>query len=81
MSETNDNKPLSGLPIDLRGKRAFIAGVANNNGYGGGMSPAKAALESDTHVLAFKAGRKHKVKVNTISTEPLRSRAAKAIGY
>ncbi|KAH9558461.1 hypothetical protein CY35_06G010000 [Sphagnum magellanicum] len=28
-------------------------------GYGGGMSSAKAALESDTRVLAFEAGRKH----------------------
>ncbi len=27
-------------------------------GYGGGMSSAKAALESDTRVLAFEAGRK-----------------------
>ncbi|KAJ4705575.1 Enoyl-[acyl-carrier-protein] reductase [Melia azedarach] len=50
-------------------------------GYGGGMSSAKAALESDTHVLAFEAGRKHKVRVNTISAGPLRSRAAKAIGF
>src|SRR5262249_42656425 len=28
-------------------------------GYGGGMSSAKAALESDTRVLAYEAGRKH----------------------
>ncbi|KAF3787810.1 Enoyl-[acyl-carrier-protein] reductase NADH, partial [Nymphaea thermarum] len=49
--------------------------------YGGGMSSAKAALESDTRVLAFEAGRKHKVRVNTISAGPLRSRAAKAIGF
>jgi len=50
-------------------------------GYGGGMSSAKAALESDTRVLAFEAGRKHRVRVNTISAGPLRSRAAKAIGF
>ncbi|KAB1226696.1 Enoyl-[acyl-carrier-protein] reductase [NADH], chloroplastic [Morella rubra] len=50
-------------------------------GYGGGMSSAKAALESDTRVLAFEAGRKHKIRVNTISAGPLRSRAAKAIGF
>ncbi|KAL4568604.1 hypothetical protein LXL04_024219 [Taraxacum kok-saghyz] len=50
-------------------------------GYGGGMSPAKAALESDTKVLEFEAGRKHKVRVNTISAGPLRSRAAKSIGF
>ena len=50
-------------------------------GYGGGMSSAKAALESDTKVLAYEAGRKHKVRVNTISAGPLGSRAAKAIGF
>ncbi|KAK8635076.1 hypothetical protein V6N13_022954 [Hibiscus sabdariffa] len=189
MSKASDNKPLSGLPIDLRGKRAFIAGVADDNGYGWaiaksldaigaeilvgtwvpaltifksslrrgkfdesrvfpdgslmeitkvypmdvvydshedvpedvskrlletsrngylaalsasrgasisityiaskriipeygrGMSSAKAALESDTRVMAFEAGRKHKVRVNTISAGPLRSRVAKAIGF
>ncbi|KAE8720836.1 reductase [Hibiscus syriacus] len=174
MSESSENKPVSGLPIDLKGKRAFIAGVADDNGYGwaiakslaaagaeilvgssnwtvkevaesvkqnfgsidilvhslangpevskplletsrngylaalsassysyvsllkhfvplmnpgmsscgygGGMSSAKAALESDTRVLAFEAGRKHKIRVNTISAGPLRS-AAKAIGF
>jgi enoyl-[acyl-carrier protein] reductase I len=50
-------------------------------GYGGGMSSAKAALESDTRVLAFEAGRKWGVRVNTISAGPLGSRAAKAIGF
>jgi enoyl-[acyl-carrier protein] reductase I len=49
-------------------------------GYGGGMSSAKAALESDTRVLAFEAGRKFNVRVNTISAGPLASRAASAIG-
>ena len=49
-------------------------------GYGGGMSSAKAALESDTRTLAFEAGRKYKVRVNTISAGPLASRAASAIG-
>lgn len=49
-------------------------------GYGGGMSSAKAALESDTRTLAFEAGRKFKVRVNTISAGPLASRAASAIG-
>ncbi|PWA34909.1 enoyl-ACP reductase 2 [Artemisia annua] len=75
-------------------------------GYGGGMSSAKAALESDTkvsthisnirsfiqvllsfshynkraQVLAFEAGRKHRIRVNTISAGSLRSRAAKATG-
>lgn len=50
-------------------------------GYGGGMSSAKAALESDTRVLAYEAGRKFKIRVNTISAGPLGSRAAKAIGF
>ncbi|HET7551045.1 MAG TPA: enoyl-[acyl-carrier-protein] reductase [Gemmatimonadaceae bacterium] len=49
-------------------------------GYGGGMSSAKAALESDTRVLAYEAGRKYGVRVNTISAGPLASRAASAIG-
>jgi enoyl-[acyl-carrier protein] reductase I len=49
-------------------------------GYGGGMSSAKAALESDTRTLAFEAGRKHGLRVNTISAGPLASRAARAIG-
>merc|ERR1712146_837181 len=49
-------------------------------GYGGGMSSAKAQLESDTRVLAFEAGRKYGVRVNTISAGPLKSRAATAIG-
>lgn len=49
-------------------------------GYGGGMSTAKAALESDTRVLAFEAGRRYGVRVNCISAGPLASRAARAIG-
>ncbi len=49
-------------------------------GYGGGMSSAKAALESDTRVLAFEAGRKYALRVNTISAGPYASRAASAIG-
>ncbi len=49
-------------------------------GYGGGMSSAKAALESDTRTLAFEAGRRFGIRVNTISAGPLASRAARAIG-
>jgi enoyl-[acyl-carrier protein] reductase I len=48
--------------------------------YGGGMSSAKAALESDTRVLAFEAGRRHGVRVNTISAGPYASRAASVTG-
>ncbi|MBM3193034.1 MAG: enoyl-[acyl-carrier-protein] reductase [Chlamydiae bacterium] len=50
-------------------------------GYGGGMSSAKAALESDTKTLAFEAGRAWQIRVNSISAGPLASRAAKAIGF
>src|SRR4029450_6196167 len=49
-------------------------------GYGGGMSSAKAALESDTRTLAFEAGRRFGVRGNTISAGALASRAASAIG-
>nr|GEX81831.1 enoyl-[acyl-carrier-protein] reductase [NADH], chloroplastic-like [Tanacetum cinerariifolium] len=59
----------------------YIAFERIISGYGGGMSSAKAAWESDTKVLAFEAGRKHRIRVNTISAGPLRSRAAKAIGF
>lgn len=48
-------------------------------GYGGGMSSAKAALESDTRVLAYEVGRKYGLRVNTISAGPFASRAASAI--
>ncbi len=50
-------------------------------GYGGGMSSAKAALESDTQVLAYEAGQKYGIRVNSISAGPFGSRAAKAIGF
>jgi enoyl-[acyl-carrier protein] reductase I len=59
----------------------YIASERIIPGYGGGMSSAKAALESDTRVLAYEAGRKGKIRVNTISAGPLGSRAAKAIGF
>ncbi|XP_021775944.1 enoyl-[acyl-carrier-protein] reductase [NADH] 1, chloroplastic-like [Chenopodium quinoa] len=59
----------------------YIASERIIPGYGGGMSSAKAALESDTKVMAFEAGRKRRIRVNTISAGPLRSRAAKAIGF
>ncbi len=58
----------------------YMAGERVVPGYGGGMSSAKAALESDTRVLAFEAGRKHGLRVNTISAGPYASRAASAIG-
>jgi enoyl-[acyl-carrier protein] reductase I len=58
----------------------YMAGERVIPGYGGGMSSAKAALESDTRVLAYEAGRKHGLRVNTISAGPFASRAASAIG-
>jgi enoyl-[acyl-carrier protein] reductase I len=59
---------------------SYIASERVIPGYGGGMSSAKAALESDTRVLAWEAGRKWNIRVNCISAGPLRSRAARAIG-
>ncbi|MBW3534040.1 MAG: enoyl-[acyl-carrier-protein] reductase [Gemmatimonadetes bacterium] len=58
----------------------YLAAERAIPGYGGGMSSAKAALESDTRTLAFEAGRRWGIRVNTISAGPLASRAAKAIG-
>merc|ERR1712129_624383 len=49
----------------------YIASEKVIPGYGGGMSSAKAQLESDTRVLAFEAGRKYGIRVNTISAGPL----------
>lgn len=59
---------------------SYMAGERVIPGYGGGMSSAKAALESDTRTLAYEAGRRHGVRVNTISAGPFASRAASAIG-
>jgi len=59
---------------------SYLAAERVIPGYGGGMSSAKAALEGDTRTLAFEAGRRFGVRVNTISAGPLASRAAKAIG-
>lgn len=51
------------------------------HGYGGGMNAAKAALESDTKYLAYQAGRRYGIRVNTISAGPYASRAASATGH
>jgi len=58
----------------------YMAGERVIPGYGGGMSSAKAALESDTRTLAYEAGRKYGMRINTISAGPYASRAASAIG-
>jgi enoyl-[acyl-carrier protein] reductase I len=59
---------------------SYMAGERVIPGYGGGMSTAKAALESDTRTLAYEAGRRHGLRINTISAGPYASRAASAIG-
>ncbi|CAM9852791.1 unnamed protein product [Pylaiella littoralis] len=68
--------PKGGSVVSL----TYIASEKVIPGYGGGMSSAKAQLESDTRVLAWEAGREYGVRVNTISAGPLKSRAASAIG-
>ncbi len=60
---------------------SYMASEKAIPGYGGGMSSAKAALESDTKALSFEAGRKWGLRINCLSAGPLRSRAAKAIGF
>ena len=60
---------------------SYLAGERVVPGYGGGMSSAKAALESDTRTLAFEAGRAYGHRVNVISAGPYASRAASAIGF
>ena len=70
-------------PIMKKGGAAlsltYIAAEKVIPGYGGGMSSAKSALESDTKVLAYECGQKFGIRVNTISAGPLKSRAATAI--
>ncbi len=68
--------PEGGAVVSL----TYLASERVIPGYGGGMSSAKAALESDTRTLAFEAGRRWGLRINTISAGPLASRAAKAIG-
>lgn len=60
---------------------SYLAAQRAVPGYGGGMSSAKAALESDTRVLAYEAGRAWGHRVNVISAGPYASRAASAIGF
>lgn len=60
---------------------SYMAAERAIPGYGGGMSSAKAALESDTRILAFEAGRKWGHRVNVISAGAFASRAASAIGF
>lgn len=69
------NEGGSALTLTYRASECIIPG------YGGGMSSAKASLESDTRLLAWEAGRKWNLRVNTISAGPWASRAARATGF
>lgn len=77
LSHIGPNMNIGGAALSL----TYIASERVIPGYGGGMSSAKAALESDTRTLAWEAGRLWKIRVNCISAGPLKSRAAKAIGF
>ncbi len=72
-------------PIMSKGGSAinltYLASERAVPGYGGGMSSAKAALESDTRTLAWEAGRKWNIRINSISAGALGSRAARAVGF
>lgn len=59
----------------------YLASQRTIPGYGGGMSSAKAALESDVRALAWELGRDRQLRINAISAGPLKSRAASAIGF
>lgn len=59
---------------------SYLAAAQVIPGYGGGMSSAKAALESDTRYLAYQAGRRYGIRINTISAGPVATRAASATG-
>jgi enoyl-[acyl-carrier protein] reductase I len=59
---------------------SYLAAERVIPGYGGGMSSAKAALESDARVLAYEAGRRWGHRVNIVSAGPYPSHAAQAIG-
>ncbi|MDD9945660.1 MAG: enoyl-[acyl-carrier-protein] reductase [Myxococcales bacterium] len=60
---------------------SFLASERCVPGYGGGMSSAKAALESDTRTLAYEAGRVYGARINCVSAGAWGSRAATAIGF
>ncbi|MCF7806296.1 MAG: enoyl-[acyl-carrier-protein] reductase [Simkaniaceae bacterium] len=77
VSHFGEMMPKGGSCINL----SYMASTHAIPGYGGGMSSAKAALESDTRMLAFEAGRRYGIRINSIPAGPFRSRAAKAIGF
>jgi enoyl-[acyl-carrier protein] reductase I len=73
----------AGLPRMTRGGAvvglSYIAAQRTVPFYGGGMSSAKASLESDARTLSWFAGEAG-VRVNIVSAGPYASRAAKSIG-
>jgi enoyl-[acyl-carrier protein] reductase I len=72
------------LPL-MKGRAASVVGLTYLAAtravpfYGGGMSSAKAALESDTRTLSWFLGEEGH-RVNLVSAGPYASRAAKSIG-
>ncbi|KAI5420267.1 hypothetical protein KIW84_044166 [Lathyrus oleraceus] len=50
VSESSETSPISGLPINLKGKRAFITGVADDNGYGWAIAKSLAVSKSSYDV-------------------------------
>ena len=71
------NMNRGGVALNL----SYLASERVIPGYGGGMSSAKAALESDTRTLSYEVGVKYGIRVNSISAGAYGSRAAKAIGF
>ncbi|GKE82555.1 hypothetical protein Tco_1552555, partial [Tanacetum coccineum] len=47
VSDSSGTKVLPGLPVDLRGKRAFIAGIADDSGYGWEIAKSLAAAVAE----------------------------------
>ncbi|KAI5396151.1 hypothetical protein KIW84_062375 [Lathyrus oleraceus] len=45
--QNRETSPISGLPINLKGKRAFITGVADDNGYGWAIAKSLAAAGAE----------------------------------
>jgi enoyl-[acyl-carrier protein] reductase I len=58
---------------------SFLAADRVVPGYGGGMSSAKAALESDVRTLAFEAGRRYGHRVNAIRAGVIASWASSSL--
>ena len=64
--------------FDCSSPYSYLASERTIPGYGGGMSTAKAALESDTRYLAYDLGGQQ-IRVNCISAGPVQTLAARGI--